>query len=129
MKCFVDISLDHKGGIRKGPGTAEIAISAEYKGGLQTRTHRIEVEDETIDTLAIRAVVEALRNFKKAEQEIVIRIRNPYVRNNWKDLEKRHAADWKTKKGKPYANAQEWRLLWMAAQEHTITFEVPDGAV
>lgn len=126
MKCFVDISLKHKGGIPRGPGTAEITISADYKGETHTRKHEITVERETIQTLAVRAVVEALRSFKRPGQDIVIRMRDPYVRGNWKYMEQRHEAGWKTKAGKEYANAMEWRQVWMAAQNNRITFEEPD---
>ncbi|MBR7058736.1 MAG: hypothetical protein IKI35_08400 [Stomatobaculum sp.] len=130
MRCYVDIIMSHTGGIRKGDGRAEVMISTELNGEPRSAgPYTVEVKGESRQTLAIRAVVEALKHFTKSGQEIVIRMEDPYVRGNWQYLQRWHAEEYRGRNGKPVKNEQEWRLIWMVAQSQHITFEAQYGAV
>lgn len=127
MKCIVDISVQHSERMRPGNGIAVIEISAEVNG--ETRVsgpHTVEVTGETANTLAVRAVAEALKRFRKPGQEILIRMDHPYVMANWQYLERWQNDGYRGRNGKPVRNEQEWRLLWMASRSHSISFEVPE---
>lgn len=129
MKCFVDISMHHTGGIRKGNGTAAVKLSTEMKGELHVKEYIVSVVEESTMSLAVKAVAEALKHFRKPGQEIIIRMEDKYVSGCWQYLEAWHAANYRTKAGKALKNETEWRLIWMAAQQHRISFEVPHGTV
>ena len=74
MKCFVDISIKHSGGIRKGNGEGVVTIWTIVNGQRkESGPYTVSVEDESINALAIRSVNEALKHFKKTGQEIEIR--------------------------------------------------------
>lgn len=127
MKCIVDISVQHSDRMRRGNGIAVVEISAVVNG--ETRVsgpHMVEVEGETANTLAVRAVAEALKRFTKPRQEILIRMNHPYVMANWQYLERWQNEGYRGRNGKQVKNEQEWRLLWMASRNHSITFEVPE---
>lgn len=123
MKCFVDISIKHSGGIRKGNGEGVVTIWTIVNGQRkESGPYTVSVEDESINALAIRSVNEAMKHFTKPGQEIEIRMEVPYVRAKVQYLEEWHKRDYRTSKGKVVANEEQWRLLWMHMQNHRISF-------
>ena len=131
MTCYVDISVEEFRGGQRGSGTASIVIWA-MKGGQRHETgpYTVTVEDETRNSLAIKAVNEALKHFIRPGQEIIIRMQDPYVRANLRYLEAWHEQDYRKQGGKTVANADEWRKLWMHCRNHRIRVEeAADAAV
>lgn len=131
MKCVVDISIEHKGGLRKGSGRGLARIWAEDG---ERRTEReqpviVRVDDETLNALAIRTVNAALQCFKKPGTEIEIRMDVPYVKANMQYLEAWHEKGFRNTRGKEIANREEWEKLWMVSKMYSLSFEARDEAV
>lgn len=130
MTCFVDISTEFRGG-QRGSGTAEVVIWTE-KGGQRHEAgpFHVELEDGTRNRLAIMAVNEGLKHFTRPGQDIVIRMREPYVKANIQHLDAWHEREYKKAGGKTVANSDEWRKLWIFTHSQKITVKiVSDAAV
>lgn len=129
MRCFVDISTDFKGGIGRGSGKASVIIWTEYKGQRsEAGPYTVTVENETRNRLAIMAVNEALKHFTRPGQEIIIRMRETYVKANLQYLNGWHEKEYKKAGGKTVANSDEWRKLWMLKQSQNISVEIVGNA-
>ena len=90
----------------------------------------VVLEDGTRNRLAIMAVNEGLKHFTRPGQDIVIRMRETYVKANLQYLDAWHERDYKKAGGKTVANEDEWRKLWMHRHSQKITVEiVSDAAV
>ena len=131
MKCVVDILIEHNGGIRKGDGKGVARIWAEDG---EKRVEReqpviVHVKDETVNALAIKIVNAALLCFKKSGTEIEVRMDVPYVMANIQYLQAWHDNDYKNAKGKPPANVEEWKKLWIATRLYKLSFRRPDETV
>ena len=130
MTCYVDITTVFRGG-QRGSGTASVIIWTEKAGERhEAGPFYVSVVDETRNRLAILAVNEALKHFTRPGQDIIIRMRETYVRANLHYLDGWHEKDYQKKGGKTVANADEWRKLWMHMRKQRITVEVlKDAAV
>lgn len=129
MRCFVDITTDFKGGIGRGSGQASVLIWTDYKGRRsEAGPYTVSVENETRNRLAIMAVNEALKHFTRPNQEIIIRMREAYVKANLQYLDGWHEKDYKKAGGKTVANSDEWRKLWMLKQSQNISVEIVEDA-
>ena len=128
MTCYVDIAVEFKGGMR-GSGRASIVIWAMKAGQRhETGPYTVTVENETRNRLAIMAVNEALKHFTRPGQEIIIRMREAYVKANLQYLDGWHEKDYKKAGGKTVANSDEWRKLWMLKQSQNISVEIVENA-
>lgn len=130
MICYVDITTEFKG-VQRGSGTASVVIWAERGGERhEVGPFHVELEDGTRNRLAIMAVNEGLKHFNKPGQDIVIRMRETYVKANLQYLDTWHDRDYKKAGGKTVANEDEWRKLWLHSHSQKITVEiVSDAAV
>ena len=130
MICYVDITTDFKGG-QRGSGKASVVIWAERGGERhEAGPFPVVLEDGTRNRLAIMAVNEGLKHFNKPGQDIVIRMRETYVKANLQYLDAWHERDYKKAGGKTVANEDEWRKLWLHSHSQKITVEiVSDAAV
>ena len=130
MTCVVDIRTEFRGGMR-GSGTAEVVIWAEKAGQRhEAGPFHVELEDGTRNRLAIMAVNEGLKHFTSPGQDIVIRMRETYVKANLQYLDAWHEKEYRKAGGKTVANSDEWRKLWIFTHSQKITVEiVSDAAV
>lgn len=104
MTCYVDITTVFRGG-QRGSGTASVIIWTEKAGERhEAGPFYVSVVDETRNRLAILAVNEALKHFTRPGQDIIIRMRETYVRANLQYLDGWHEKDYQKKE------ARLWRM-------------------
>lgn len=126
MVVGIYIKILHRGNPR-GSGTG--AALVEYidpSGKSYIRTRRIQVEHETKNALALKTVNAALRLLTKSCQ-VTIHIDCCHIKNSYRWLGNWQKNSWHKADGKPPANAEEWKQLFLLAKIHQIKFEDYDS--
>lgn len=122
------VSIYIKSNFRGNPkGAGEAAAIIEFisgSGNTHCRQHRIKIENNTKNALILKICIHTLRSLLKP-CEVVIFTDCDYIKNitckNW--LEKWKQDGWKRATGKPPANSEEWKQLYMLMQIHKVQFE------
>lgn len=115
----------HFRGNPKGAGEAAAVIEfVSGSGNTHCRQHRIRIENDTKNALILKICIHTLRSLLKP-CEAVIFTDCDYIKNafnmNW--LEKWKQDGWKRATGKPPANVEGWKQLYMLTQIHKVQFE------
>lgn len=124
----LDVSIYIKSHFRGNPkGAGEAAAVIEFidrSGNTHCRQHRIKIENDTKNALILRICIRALRSLLKP-CVATIYTDCDYIKNafnmNW--LEKWKQDGWKRATGKPPANVEGWKQLYMLTQIHKVQFE------
>jgi ribonuclease HI len=122
------VSIYIKSHFRGNPkGAGEAAAIIEFisgSGKTYYRKHQIKVDNDTKNALILRICIHTLRTLLKP-CEAIIHTDCEYIKNafymGW--LEKWQQDDWKRATGKPPANVEEWKQLYMLTQIHNVQFE------
>lgn len=123
MKVTIDIMLDHRGNPR-GSGNAEATvIFIDRQGKRYERKTTAAVEDDTKNALALKITSAALKILIKP-CDVEIHLDNEYIKscikNGW--LEEWRQREWKKATGKPPANVELWKLLYLSLAIHNVRF-------
>ncbi len=122
------VSIYIKSHFRGNPkGAGEAAAVIEFisgSGKIHSRQRTFKVDNDTKNALFLKICIRSLRSLLKP-CEAVIYTDCEYIKNTflmgW--LEKWQQDGWKRATGKPPANVEEWKQLYMLTQIHKVQFE------
>lgn len=126
------VSIYIKSQFRGNPkGAGEAAAIIEFidgSGNTHNRQHRIKADNDTKNALLLKICIHALRSLLKP-CEAVVYTDCDYIKNAFKEgwLEKWQQDGWKRATGKPPANIEEWKQIYMLTQIHNVQFEPYDS--
>jgi ribonuclease HI len=124
LKVSIYIKSHFKGNPRGAGEAAAIIEFISGSGKAHYRQHRIENKNDTKNALLLRICIHSLRTLLKP-CEAVIYTDCEYIKNafsmGW--LEKWQQDGWKRATGKPPANVEEWKQIYMLTQIHKVRFE------
>lgn len=123
MRVDIYIHVSHRGNPR---GVGEAIAILEYidtKKVVHIRKATAKAENETKNALTLEVMVAALKKIVKP-CEVVLHTDNEYIKScvalGW--LENWRQAEWIKANGKPPANVELWKGLYISMQLHKITF-------
>lgn len=123
MKVRIDTFIQHRGNPR-GAGHAEaMLIYIDHNGVEHTRETAADVENDTKNALALMVITSALRMLNKPCY-VEMWLDNDYIKNVIKNgwLEQWQQHEWKRATGKPPANVELWKNLYICLQLHKVKF-------
>lgn len=127
MKTAIYIKTRFRGNPR---GEGEGAAVVEYidrKGTKHIRRQYALIKDDTKNALHLKISIAAIRMLIKP-CDITLHTDCEYIKNicrlGW--LKSWQQGGWKKANGKPPANAEEWKQIYMLSQIHTIEFKSYD---
>lgn len=123
MKVAIETIVQHKGNPR-GQGHAEATIIyVDHKGERHERKVAADAENDTKNALALKIVTAALKILIKP-CDVELQLDNEYIKscikNGW--LEEWRQRDWKKANGKPPANVELWKNLYICLSIHKVSF-------
>lgn len=109
----------------KGPGTKSGAwayvLETESNGKIATLTDKGITESETENKNALAILLKALKRLRM-DCDLTIIGANNYIKTGFTQwIDKWIASDWKTAKGNPIANIEEWQQLREYREKYNIT--------
>lgn len=123
---YVDGSCKHNFGSRGIGGFAYVITGGSNQE--RVRTNSGQLRNKTSNQMELAAAIASLKDVARLVGEdggccdksvVQIISDSKYVVDNWqKTLARWMAGKWKTKKGKPVANAEYWKLLIDLSQRH-----------
>lgn len=124
MKVTIDIALSHKGNPRGQGNAVATVVFIDRQGKRYERKATAAVESDTKNALALKITTAALKVLiKPCDAEI--HLDNGYIKNCIKNgwLEEWKQRKWKRATGKPPANVELWKMLYLSLKMHNVTFD------
>ena len=123
LKISIYIKTKFSGNL-KGKGTAVAIIEyIDPKATSHTRTHRVEIQEETKNALNLKTCIQAMRLLKKP-CTVIIYTDCEYLKNmHERQLVKAwHKNNWLKPNNKPPANLESWKQFYYLTEIHKVSF-------